>query len=72
MTAPLVDAYPNVAAWLGRVLDFGHGASSEMSAADAIEVAREATPAALPAAAWLIPTVLRLVSRWRFLPLITV
>lgn len=48
VTAPLVDAYPDVAAWLARVLDFGHGSFSEMSAADAIEVAREATPAALP------------------------
>ncbi|MGL4317163.1 MAG: glutathione S-transferase family protein [Pseudomonas sp.] len=48
VTAPLVDAYPNVSAWLGRVLGFGHGAASELSAADAIEIARAATPAALP------------------------
>lgn len=48
VTAPLVDAYPNVSAWLGRVLGFGHGASSAMSAEDAIAIAREATPAALP------------------------
>ena len=41
VTAPLVDAYPDVAAWLARVLDFGHGSFSEMSAADAIEVARD-------------------------------
>lgn len=47
-TAPLVDAYPNVSAWLGRVLGFGHGAASELSGAEAIEVARAATPAALP------------------------
>lgn len=48
VTAPLVDAYPNVSAWLGRVLGFGHGASSALSGEEAIEIARAATPAALP------------------------
>jgi glutathione S-transferase len=48
VTSPLVDAYPAVAAWLGRVMGFGHGASSEMTSAQALEVARTATPAALP------------------------
>lgn len=48
VTVPLVDAYPNVSAWLGRVLGFGHGASSALSAEEAIEIARAATPAALP------------------------
>ncbi|PKM23923.1 MAG: glutathione S-transferase [Gammaproteobacteria bacterium HGW-Gammaproteobacteria-13] len=48
VTAPLVDAYPHVSAWLGRVLGFGHGASSALSAKDAIAIARAATPAALP------------------------
>lgn len=48
VTAPLVDDYPAVAAWLARVLDFGHGSLSEMSSEQAIAVAREATPAALP------------------------
>jgi glutathione S-transferase len=48
VTAPLVDAYPNVSAWLGRVLGFGHGASNALSAEDAIAIARAATPAALP------------------------
>lgn len=48
VTAPLVDAYPNVSAWLGRVLGFGHGASSALSAEEAIEIARAATPTALP------------------------
>jgi glutathione S-transferase len=45
VTAPLVDDYPAVAAWLGRVLGFGHGASSALSAEEAIAIAREATPA---------------------------
>lgn len=48
VTAPLVDQYPAVLAWLGRVLGFGHGASSEMSAEQALETARLAQPAALP------------------------
>ena len=48
VTAPLVDAYPAVAAWLDRVLSFGHGTASEMSAEQALDVARNAAPAALP------------------------
>ena len=50
VTAPLVDAYPAVAAWLDRVLGFGHGTFSEMSAEQALEVSRNAAPAALPEA----------------------
>src|SRR5450830_112024 len=48
VTAPLVDAYPAVATWLDRVLSFGHGAATEMSAEQALDVSRHATPAALP------------------------
>ncbi|MGF6557594.1 glutathione S-transferase [Pseudomonas sp. S30_BP2TU TE3576] len=48
VTAPLVDAYPAVSAWHSRVLGFGHGASSEMTSEEALEVARRSTPAALP------------------------
>lgn len=48
VTAPLVDQYPAVLAWLGRVLGFGHGASSEMTAEQALQAARSAQPAALP------------------------
>ena len=48
VTSPMVDQYPAVLAWLGRVLGFGHGASSEMSAEQALEAARSAQPAALP------------------------
>ncbi|MEB0044378.1 MULTISPECIES: glutathione S-transferase family protein [unclassified Pseudomonas] len=48
VTSPWVDAYPAVLAWFGRVMGFGHGAFSEMSAEEALEVARQATPAALP------------------------
>ena len=48
VTAPLVDAYPAVCAWLRRVLGFGHGTPSQMTAEQALEIARNATPAALP------------------------
>lgn len=48
ITAVLVDAWPAVAAWLDRVLGFGHGSPSELSAAEAIEIARSAIPAPLP------------------------
>ncbi|WP_265534586.1 glutathione S-transferase family protein [Pseudomonas saponiphila] len=48
VTAPLVDEYPAVSAWLARVLGFGHGSFTEMSAEEALEVSRNATPAALP------------------------
>lgn len=48
VTAPLVDAYPAVSAWLGRVLGFGHGAASEMSSEEALEIARSSKPVALP------------------------
>lgn len=48
VTAPLVDAYPAVLAWLGRVLGFGHGTASQMTAEQALEIARNATPAPLP------------------------
>jgi glutathione S-transferase len=48
VTAPLVDEYPAVVAWLGRVLGFGHGAPSDLNPADAIEIAARSTPAALP------------------------
>ncbi|WP_449100618.1 glutathione S-transferase family protein [Pseudomonas veronii] len=49
VTAPLVDAHPVVATWLDRVLSFGHGTATEMSTEQALDVARHATPAALPA-----------------------
>lgn len=55
VTAPFVDNYPGVSAWLGRVLGFGHGAHSDLSSAEAIEIARNATPAALPDEAFVDP-----------------
>lgn len=48
LTAPLVNAWPGVSAWLERVLAFGHGTPRESSAEDAITIARQSTPAPLP------------------------
>ena len=48
VTSPFVDSYPAVSAWLARVLGFGHGAPSEMTSGQALEVARNATPVDLP------------------------
>ncbi|MCQ9469941.1 glutathione S-transferase family protein [Pseudomonas alliivorans] len=55
VTAPFVDNYPEVSGWLARVLGFGHGAHSDLSSAEAIETARNATPAALPDEAFVDP-----------------
>ncbi|MGE4405489.1 glutathione S-transferase family protein [Pseudomonas sp.] len=48
VTAPLVDDYPEVKAWLDKVLGVGHGSHSELSAEDALRMAREAEPVAVP------------------------
>nr|WP_288357269.1 glutathione S-transferase family protein [uncultured Pseudomonas sp.] len=55
VTSPLVDDYPAVAAWLDRVLAFGHGKPEDLSSEAAVEVARAATPAALPEEAFADP-----------------
>jgi glutathione S-transferase len=36
--------FPNAQAWEGRVRDIGHGSRSELSPAEALEIARAATP----------------------------
>lgn len=46
--APLIDERPEIAAWYARVLGFGHGTYEELSAEQALEIAREAEPVALP------------------------
>lgn len=46
--ADALDGYPAVAAWMGRIRDFGHGAYTEMTSAEAIRIAAEAEPAACP------------------------
>ena len=42
--AGILDALPAVKSWVARMQAFGHGSMSEMSAADALKVASNATP----------------------------
>jgi glutathione S-transferase len=44
-TAPLLDPHPRVRDWMARVRAIGHGKREEIDAAEAIAVARAATPA---------------------------
>jgi glutathione S-transferase len=44
LLAGILDTTPLVKAWLARMQAFGHGHSSELSAADALKVAHDATP----------------------------
>jgi len=46
--ADALDGYPAVKSWMQRMAGIGHGVSSELSAEEAIRIARDATPAALP------------------------
>src|SRR5690606_24876334 len=55
VTASLVDASPSIRAWLARVLDVGHGSAQRMDAQQALEIARQAEPAPLPAEAFADP-----------------
>jgi glutathione S-transferase len=48
--AGILDATPQVQAWMGRMKAIGHGAWGPLSAEDAVQVALQATPAALPSA----------------------
>lgn len=47
--AAVLDATPEVLAWMERMKAIGHGASQKFNAAQALDVAREATPLALTA-----------------------
>lgn len=44
-TAPLLEPYPHLRAWIERVEAFGHGTMTDMTGAEAVEVARRSTPA---------------------------
>jgi glutathione S-transferase len=45
LTAALLEPLKHVPAWLARVAEIGHGERSELDSADAIAIARAATPA---------------------------
>jgi glutathione S-transferase len=47
-SAALLDGLPKTAAWRERVKALGHGRRSDMTGADALEVAAKSTPAAAP------------------------
>lgn len=45
--AGILDATPNILTWMDRMAAFGHGQSEKLSAADALALARLATPASV-------------------------
>jgi glutathione S-transferase len=49
VSAPLLERVPRVTAWLDRIAALGNGTPTEMTAADALRTARDATPATEPA-----------------------
>lgn len=46
--AAILDPYPHLRGWLGRMAAIGHGAPSELSSDEAIAIARAAEPGMLP------------------------
>lgn len=46
--AELLESYPSVRAWMSRIADIGAGASVQMSGQEAIRIAQESSPEALP------------------------
>jgi glutathione S-transferase len=59
---------PQVVAWMDRVAAFGHGAPQDMSSADAVAIARAATPQTKPADDPADPTGRRVGDRIRVFP----
>lgn len=45
--AAILDPYPHLRGWMGRVSAFGHGKPTEMTAAQALDVARDCAPGML-------------------------
>lgn len=50
-----LDGYQAVGAWMKRIADIGHGVSTKMDPAEAIETARAASPEALPQTGFASP-----------------
>jgi len=46
--ASILEPYPHLRGWLGRMAAIGHGEPSELGSAEAIAIARDAEPAMLP------------------------
>jgi len=53
--ATLLEPYPNVSAWRARMAAFGHGKVTEISAEEALEIAKKSTPAPIPKSTPLLP-----------------
>jgi len=53
--APVVESIPLVRAWMNRVKDIGHGRPAAISASDALDIARDSTPATVRSDASDIP-----------------
>ncbi|KAA0692418.1 glutathione S-transferase family protein [Halopseudomonas laoshanensis] len=53
--AEVLEGYPAVKAWMARMADFGHGSSTAMESAEAIKIAKEATPESMPATDFVSP-----------------
>ena len=54
-TAGILESAPRVLAWMDRIQAIGHGRHSDLSAADALEIARQATPRVIDSAPSDIP-----------------
>ena len=55
VVAPLLDPWARVKAWMARIADFGHGDARGLSAEEALEIGRAATPMAIDEAASCLP-----------------
>jgi len=55
VTAYLVEDYPEIESWLGRVLGVGHGSHQPLEAEEAVKLAHDSTPADLPEQVFVDP-----------------
>lgn len=53
--AEALDGYPAVRAWMQRIADVGHGAHTQLSAAEAVGIAQAANPQAVPESTFVSP-----------------
>lgn len=53
--ADALDPYPQVRAWMESIAAYGHGKASDLASAEAVEIARQSAPAALPENAFVDP-----------------
>lgn len=68
LSAGFIAALPRTLAWADRIAAFGHGTPTEITAADAVRIAREATPVTTPAEDPADPTGRKVGDRIRIFP----